>query len=102
MLALARLDGNEENFSFMIAALFELGWAGLCWAGLDWVQVLVLVMQMSVSGNSPLSISFISFYHGTKSGFQNMKILLHSLCMVAIIEDAIRLTPTLLFESSGP
>ena len=67
MLALARLAGNEENFSFMIAALFELGWAGLGWA-----QVLVLVMQMSVSGNSPLSTSFISFYHGTKSGFQNI------------------------------
>ena len=40
MLALARLAGNEENFSFMIAALFELGWAGLGaglgWAGLGW------------------------------------------------------------------
>ena len=76
MLALAWLAGNEENFSFMIAALFELGWAGLGWArlgwaGLGWAQVLVLVMQMSVSGNSPLSTSFISFYQD-KSGFQNI------------------------------
>ena len=78
MLALARLAGNEENFSFMIAALFELGWAGL-----GWVQVLVLVMQMSVSGNSPLSTYFISFYHiGQKVG---SKILLHSLCMVVSV-----------------
>ena len=73
-------------------------WAGLGWAGLGWAQVLVLVMQMSVSGNSPLSTSFISVDHiGQKVG---SKILLHSLCMVAsaIIEDAKIDTNTAVWE----
>ena len=79
---------------------FQLHDCSFVWAGLGWVQVLVLVMQMSVSGNSPLSTSLISFYHRTKSGFQNMKILLHSLCMVAsaIIEDAKIDTNTAVWE----
>ena len=68
MLALARLAGNEENFSFMIAALFELGWLG--WAGLVGLGTGPGVMQMSVSGNSPLSTSFISFYHWKEVGFK--------------------------------
>ena len=79
MLALARLAGNEENFSFMIAALFELGWAGLrSWS---WsCKCLSLVIHH-------FQLLSFRFTIGQKVG---SKILLDSLCMVAsvIFEDA--------------
>ena len=73
-------------------------WAGLGWAGHRSWSWSCKCLSLVIHHFQLLSFRFTM---GQKVG---SKILLHSLCMVAsvIIEDAIRLTPTLLFESSGP
>ena len=75
-----------------------LSWAGLGWAGHRSWSWSCKCLSLVIHHFQLLSFRFTM---GQKVG---SKILLHSLCMVAsvIIEDAIRLTPTLLFESSGP
>ena len=92
MLALARLAGNEENFSFMIAALFELGWAGLGWAGHRSWSWSCKCLSLVIHHFQLLSFRF-TIGHRIKSGVQNnVAFALHSAWLLVFYLKMPRLT----------